>query len=84
MLTLTDRGLILWVSDTTDLTMTHYFQQKWCVVANTEIAGHGGLVAAVSGYFIEDECFLHLLLTQVACLQYFQIDVVVLESYLRY
>ena len=38
MLTLTDRGLILRVSD----------------AVNTEIAGHGGLVAAVSGCFVLD------------------------------
>ena len=50
MLTLTDRGLILRVSDTACSTMTHYFQQKQCVIVGTEIAGHGGLVAAVSGY----------------------------------
>ena len=35
MQTLTGRGLILRVSD----------------AVNTEIAGHGGLVAAVSGYY---------------------------------
>ena len=84
MLTLTDRGLTLQVNNPASLTTAHYFQSKQCVIVGTEIAGHGGLVATVSGYFIEDECFLHLLLTQVACLQYFQIDVVVLESYLRY
>ena len=52
MLTLTDRGLILWVSDTTDLTITHYFQQKQCAIVGAEIAGHGGLVATVSGFLI--------------------------------
>ena len=50
MPTLTDRGLILWVSDTASLTTTHYFQSKECVVVNTEIAGHGGLGVAVSGF----------------------------------
>ena len=51
MQTLTDRGLILRVNNTASLTTTHYFQSKECVVVNTETAGHGGLVAAVSGCF---------------------------------
>lgn len=52
MQTLADRGSILQVSNTVNTTMTHYFQQKQCVIVGTEIAGHGGLAAAVSGYFI--------------------------------
>ena len=45
MLTLTDRGLISRVSDTASLT-------------TTEIAGHGGLVAAVSGFLYSPFYFI--------------------------
>ena len=52
MLTLTDRGLTLQVNNPASLTTAHYFQSKQCVIVGTEIAGHGGLAAAVSGCFI--------------------------------
>ena len=52
MLTLTDRGLILRVNNTVNLTMTYYFGKSNVSLSSTETAGHGGLVAAVSGYFI--------------------------------
>ena len=51
MLTLTGRGLISRVNNTASLTTTHYFQSEECVIVHTEIAAHGGLVAAVSGDF---------------------------------
>ena len=51
MLTLTDRGSISLVSNTVNLTMTYYFGKSNVSLSSTETAGHGGLVAAVSGFF---------------------------------
>lgn len=52
MQTLTDRGSISLVSNTVNLTMTYYFGKSNVSLSSTEIAGHGGLIATVSGYFI--------------------------------
>ncbi len=52
MLTLTDRGSISLVSNTINLTMTYYFGKSNVSLSSAEIAGHGGLIATVSGYFI--------------------------------